>query len=92
MTTEKQCEKLDIEYGENVLRDIVIIIIHKSPLKQHIVRAIRATNHYMKHLDLTHIVQCRHNAVNFFSTNIHKRHPIARPSGRGMGAICGSSP
>ena len=29
-------------------------------------------------------VQCHYNAVNFL-TNIHQRHPIARPSGRGMG-------
>ena len=29
-------------------------------------------------------VQCRYNAVNFLR-NIHKRHPIARPWGRGMG-------
>ena len=28
-------------------------------------------------------VQCCYNAVNF-PTNIHKRHPIARPSGRAM--------
>ena len=31
-------------------------------------------------------VWCRYNAVNFL-TNIHKRHPIARPLGRGMGCI-----
>ena len=31
-------------------------------------------------------VQCRYNAVNFPS-NIHKRHPIARPLGRGMGCL-----
>ena len=31
-------------------------------------------------------VRCRYNAVNFL-TNIHKRHPIARPLGRGMGCI-----
>ena len=29
---------------------------------------------------------CRYNAVNFL-TNIHKRHPIARPLGRGMGRL-----
>ena len=29
-------------------------------------------------------VRCRYNAVNFI-TNIHKRHPMARPLGRGMG-------
>ena len=28
-------------------------------------------------------VRCRYNAVNFL-TKIHKRHPIARPLGRGM--------
>ena len=28
-------------------------------------------------------VRCRYNAVNFL-TNIHKRHPIARPLGRAM--------
>ena len=32
------------------------------------------------------IVRCRYNAVNFL-TNIHKRHPIARPLGRGMGCL-----
>ena len=31
-------------------------------------------------------VRCRYNAVNFL-TNIHKRHPIARPLGRGMGCL-----
>ena len=35
-------------------------------------------------------VRCRYNAVNFL-INIHKRHPIARPLGRGMGCLCGSS-
>ena len=30
--------------------------------------------------------RCRYNAVNFL-TNIHKRHPIARPLGRGMGCF-----
>ena len=29
------------------------------------------------------IVRCRYNAVSFLQ-NIHERHPIARPSGRGM--------
>ena len=29
---------------------------------------------------------CRYSAVNFL-TNIHKRHPIARPLGRGMGCL-----
>ena len=29
-------------------------------------------------------VRCRYNAVDFI-TNIHKRHPMARPLGRGMG-------
>ena len=31
-------------------------------------------------------VRCRYNAVNFL-TNIHKRHPIARPLGRGNGCL-----
>ena len=31
-------------------------------------------------------VRCRYNAVNFI-TNIHKRHPMARPLGRGMGCL-----
>ena len=31
-------------------------------------------------------VQCRYNVVNLL-TNIHKRHPIARPMGRGMGCL-----
>ena len=31
---------------------------------------------------------CRYNAVNFLK-NIHKRHPIARPLGRGMGCLLG---
>ena len=30
-----------------------------------------------------HTVRCRYNAVNFLTKN-HKRHPIARPLGRGM--------
>ena len=35
---------------------------------------------------LRNTVRCRYNAVNFL-TNIHKRHPIARPLGRGMGCL-----
>ena len=31
-------------------------------------------------------MRCRYNAVNFL-TNIRKRHPIARPLGRGMGCL-----
>ena len=31
-------------------------------------------------------VRCRYNAVSFLP-NTHKIHPIARPSGRGMGCI-----
>ena len=31
-------------------------------------------------------VRCRYNVVTFL-TNIHKRHPIARPLGRGMGCL-----
>ena len=31
-------------------------------------------------------VRYRYNAVNFFK-NIHERHPIARPLGRGMGCL-----
>ena len=33
-----------------------------------------------------HAVQCRYNTVNFLK-NIHKRHPIARPLGQGMGCL-----
>ena len=33
---------------------------------------------------LPHTVRCRYNAVNIVK-NIHERHPIARPLGRGMG-------
>ena len=33
--------------------------------------------------------QCRYNAVNFLK-DIHKRHPIARPLGRGIGVFRGS--
>ena len=32
-------------------------------------------------------VRCRYNALNFL-TNIHKKRPIARPLGRGMGCFC----
>ena len=35
---------------------------------------------------ISHTVRCRYNAVNFI-TNIHKRHPMARPLGRGMGCL-----
>ena len=31
-------------------------------------------------------VRCHYNVINFL-TNIHKRHPIARPLGRGMGVF-----
>ena len=31
-------------------------------------------------------VRCRYNAVNFI-TNSHKRHPMARPLGQGMGCL-----
>ena len=36
--------------------------------------------------NLWNTVRCRYNAVNF-RTNIHKRHPIAHPSGWGMGCL-----
>ena len=39
-----------------------------------------------KHPKIVYTVQCRHNAVNFLQ-HIHERHPIARPSGRGMGCF-----
>ena len=32
-------------------------------------------------------VRCRYNAVNFLKKYSHKRHPIARPLGRGTGCI-----
>ena len=32
------------------------------------------------------IVRCRYNAVNFLQSH-HNMHPIARPSGRGMGCL-----
>ena len=32
-------------------------------------------------------VRCCYNMVNFIKKNIHKRHPIARPLGRGMGCL-----
>ena len=35
-------------------------------------------------------VRCRYNAVNFLQ-DPHNRHPIACPSGRGMGVFCVSS-
>ena len=41
---------------------------------------------YQNHLSEANTVRCRYNAVNFL-TNTHKRHPIARPLGRGMGCI-----
>ena len=37
-------------------------------------------------LVLRNTVRCRYNAVNLF-TNIHQRHPIAHPLGRGMGCL-----
>ena len=37
-----------------------------------------------------HTMWCRYNEVNF-QTNIYKKHPIAHPSGRGMGVFCGSN-
>ena len=45
------------------------------------------TSHWWMHQPIiSHTVRCRYNAVNFL-TNIHKRHPIARPLGRGMGCL-----
>ena len=35
---------------------------------------------------ISHTVWCRYNVVNFI-TNIHKRHPMARPLRRGMGCL-----
>ena len=35
---------------------------------------------------LLHTARCCYNAVNFLE-NPHKRHPIARPLGRGMGRL-----
>ena len=36
--------------------------------------------------EVGYLVRCRYNAVNFLQ-NIHERHPIARPAGRGMGCF-----
>ena len=42
---------------------------------------------YHSHVDVfIYTVRCRYNAVNF-RTNIHKRHLIACPLGRGMGSL-----
>ena len=35
---------------------------------------------------ISHTVRCHYNAVNFLK-NIHKRRPITRPIGRGMGCL-----
>ena len=43
-------------------------------------------NYHKTQLRSEHAVWCRYNAV-IFLTKIHKRHPIARPSGRDMGCI-----
>ena len=40
----------------------------------------------LKLQQLWNTVRCRYNADNFI-TNIHKRHPMARPLGRGMGCL-----
>ena len=45
---------------------------------------------FMKRVRLFNTVRCRYNAVNFLQ-NIHGRHPIARPSGRGMDCLLGFS-
>ena len=42
-------------------------------------------SHMSSHV-ISHTVWCRYNAVNFI-TNIHKRHPMARPLRRGMGCL-----
>ena len=39
-----------------------------------------------REITLRYTVWCRYNAVSFL-TNIHERHPIAHPSGRGMGCL-----
>ena len=41
--------------------------------------------HMSSHV-ISHTVWCRYNAVNFI-TNIHERHPMARPLRRGMGCL-----
>ena len=42
-------------------------------------------SHMSSHV-ISHTVWCRYNVVNFI-TNIHKRHPMARPLRRGMGCL-----
>ena len=42
--------------------------------------------HVLNSAYIQYTVRCRYNAVNFI-TNIHKRHPMARPLGRGMGCL-----
>ena len=39
---------------------------------------------------ISRTVQCWYDTVNF-PTNTHKIHPLARPLGRGLGRLCGSS-
>ena len=41
---------------------------------------------YWPNLDKDKYSGCRYNAINFLQ-NIHKRHPIARPIGPGMGCL-----
>ena len=46
----------------------------------------KSLTHWENKYCFKYTVRYRYNAVNFFK-NIHKRHPIARPLGRGMGCL-----
>ena len=76
---------------------------HKGPVIQSFHRFIAVSMYYCLNKQATsakkwdvsallwrylNTVWCRYNAVNFLK-NIHKRHPIARPLGRGMGCLLG---
>ena len=78
----------------------------KSTLVQVMAWCRQATSHYLgqcwprslspygvtrpQWVNSLYTVWCCYNMANFL-TNIHKRHPIAGPLGRGMGCLCGSS-
>ena len=48
---------------------------------------VRFSNPIIRYSNMS-TVQCCYNVVNFLE-NPHKRHPIARPLGRGMGCLVG---